>query len=419
MVRRESVELAFVTALQILPANQRAVLLLRDVLAFSADDTATILGASLASVTSSLQRARRTVEQRLPDTTQRAVIERLGKEEIDRLVTRYIDAWERSDTEALVALLLRGCHVLDAAAPNVVQGPTDIARFLAAEPMRHPWRLIRADVGGHVAFACYTIDNDTGNWAAHSLDVLTLGDDGIEAIVGFLDASLVTRMGSPSTHRQTARATTQTASGPGVLATSFDRANEQIVGRQHPLPPRQQVRRSSAGISVDRTSRGYGRGDVVNAASLRMSEPRVPMEALRMTRCESVRLVPDPRRVITKPFLPARRSMPTARRGCGSCSSGSWRCRTRWSTRRSHYADGDCSPAGTATSTPCSTATSVVAARLGRPRPRRLVGIAESAPADRRLLHARVLDRGGRTRQPVDRRRARPVRRRRRARCAS
>ena len=104
-VRRESVELAFVTALQFLPANQRAVLLLRDVLAFSADDTAGILGASVASVTSSLQRARRTVEQRLPDTTQRTVIERLGADRTDQLAARYIDAWERSDTQALIALL--------------------------------------------------------------------------------------------------------------------------------------------------------------------------------------------------------------------------------------------------------------------------------------------------------------------------
>ena len=47
------------------------------------------------------------------------------------------------------------------------------------------------------AFACYTIDNDTGDWAAHSLDVLTLGHDGITAIVGFLDPSLVTRLGLP------------------------------------------------------------------------------------------------------------------------------------------------------------------------------------------------------------------------------
>ena len=93
------------TALQILPANQRAVLLLRDVLAFSADDTAAILGASVASVTSSLQRARRTVENRLPDTTQRSIIERLGAEATDRIAAQYIDAWERSDTQALVDLL--------------------------------------------------------------------------------------------------------------------------------------------------------------------------------------------------------------------------------------------------------------------------------------------------------------------------
>jgi hypothetical protein len=64
--------------------------------------------------------------------------------------------------------------------------------------MRFPWRLVRTDVGGHIAFACYTIDDDTGDWAAHSLDVLTLGRGGIEAIVGFLDASLVTRLGLPA-----------------------------------------------------------------------------------------------------------------------------------------------------------------------------------------------------------------------------
>ena len=114
-VRRESVELAFVTALQILPANQRAVLLFRDVLAFSADDTAAILGASVASVTSSLQRARRTVERRLPDTTQREVIDRLGAQATDRIATRYVEAWERSDTQALRRPALRRRHLLDAA----------------------------------------------------------------------------------------------------------------------------------------------------------------------------------------------------------------------------------------------------------------------------------------------------------------
>ena len=201
VVRRESVELAFVTALQILPANQRAVLLLRDVLAFSADDTAAILGASVASVTSSLQRARRTVERRLPDTTQRAVIEELGTDATDRIAARYIDAWERSDTQALIDLLRADATFSMPPQATWFAGTAAIAEFLAAEPMRVSWRVIRADVGGHVAFACHTFDDDTGTWEPHSLDVVTLGHDGITAIVGFLDASLVTRLGvtAPST----------------------------------------------------------------------------------------------------------------------------------------------------------------------------------------------------------------------------
>ena len=202
-VRRESVELAFVTALQILPANQRAVLLLRDVLAYSADDTAAILGASVASITSSLQRARRTVEQRVPDTTQRAVIARLGPQRTDQLANRYIDAWERSDTEALVALLCADATFSMPPHPTWYAGRDAVAQFLGAEPMRHSWRLIRTDVGGHVAFACYTIDKDTGMWAAHSLDVLTLDHDGVTAIVGFLDPSLVTRLGLPAVQSDT------------------------------------------------------------------------------------------------------------------------------------------------------------------------------------------------------------------------
>ena len=201
-VRRESVELAFVTALQILPANQRAVLLLRDVLAFSAVDTAAILGASAAAVTSSLQRARRTVEQHLPDTTQRALLERLGAKATDRIAAQYVEAWERSDTPALVSLLCADATFSMPPHPAWFAGPAAIATFLDAEPMRYPWHLIRSDVGGHLAFACYTVDRETGDWAAHSLDVLTLGDEGITAIVGFLDSSLVTRLGLPRSRRR-------------------------------------------------------------------------------------------------------------------------------------------------------------------------------------------------------------------------
>ena len=197
-VRRESVELAFVTALQILPANQRAILLLRDVLSFSAKDTAAILGATVASVTSGLQRARRTVEQRLPETPQHAVIEGLGRTGTDQLATQYIDAWERSDTEALVALLCADATFSMPPHAAWFSGRSAITEFLADQPMRHPWRLVRAEVGGQLGFACYTLEPSTGSWTAHSLDVLTLHHDGIAAIVGFLDPSLVPRLGLPA-----------------------------------------------------------------------------------------------------------------------------------------------------------------------------------------------------------------------------
>ena len=201
-VRRESVELAFVTALQILPANQRAVLLLRDVLAFSAVDTAAVLGTSAASVTSSLQRARRTVEQRLPRRHPAGGHRptRSGRRPIESPPSTSRRGSDRT-REALVALLCADATFSMPPHPTWFAGPAAIAQFLDAEPMRYPWRLIRTDVGGHLAFACYTIDHDTGDWAAHSLDVLTLGHDGIEAIVGFLDPSLVTRLGLPGSQQ--------------------------------------------------------------------------------------------------------------------------------------------------------------------------------------------------------------------------
>src|SRR5947207_871188 len=95
--QRESVELAFVAALQNLPANQRAVLILREVLGFSAKETAETLETTTASVNSALQRARAAVEERLPDQSQQATARLLGDDGLQELVDRYIDAWERCD----------------------------------------------------------------------------------------------------------------------------------------------------------------------------------------------------------------------------------------------------------------------------------------------------------------------------------
>src|ERR671933_30196 len=95
--QREAVELAFVAALQHLPPNQRAVLILREVLGFSAQETAETLDTTTASVNSALQRARATIEERTPEQSQQATLRQLGDDQLQEIVERYIEAWERND----------------------------------------------------------------------------------------------------------------------------------------------------------------------------------------------------------------------------------------------------------------------------------------------------------------------------------
>src|ERR671917_456656 len=102
---RESVELAFVAALQHLPANQRAALILREVLGFSAQETADSLETSVASVNSALQRARRTIDERLPEQSQQATMRSLGDERVRDVVQRFVDAFESGEVEAILEVL--------------------------------------------------------------------------------------------------------------------------------------------------------------------------------------------------------------------------------------------------------------------------------------------------------------------------
>src|SRR4051794_27524840 len=103
--QRESVELAFIAALQHLPAQQRAVLILRDVLGYSGAEAAAALDTNADAVYSALQRAHKTVQERLPEQTQQATLRSLGDERLSEIVTGYVDAWERNDVDALAALL--------------------------------------------------------------------------------------------------------------------------------------------------------------------------------------------------------------------------------------------------------------------------------------------------------------------------
>src|SRR5439155_23351334 len=103
--QREAVELAFVAALQLLPANQRAALILREVLGFSAKEAAEMLDTSVASVNSALQRARASVEERGGEQSQQQTLRALGDDQLRAIVDRYVDAWERNDVEAFAAML--------------------------------------------------------------------------------------------------------------------------------------------------------------------------------------------------------------------------------------------------------------------------------------------------------------------------
>ena len=95
--QREAVELAFVAALQNLPPNQRAVLILREVLGFSAKEAAETLETTVASVNSALQRARKAVDERTPEQSQQETLRSLGDDGVREVVQGYVDAWDRGD----------------------------------------------------------------------------------------------------------------------------------------------------------------------------------------------------------------------------------------------------------------------------------------------------------------------------------
>ena len=196
---RESLELAFVVALQRLPPRQRAVLILRDVLGFSAQEVGETLEASVASVKSALQRARRAVDEQLPERSQQATLRALGDNTLRVLVQRYIDAFERNDVDAVVAMLTDDATHAMPPTPTWFSGREAIAAFYAAEPLsgERQWRHLPTRVNGQPAVGCYSRDGEEGSFTAHVLDVLTLRGPRIAAITSFVDIEAFRIVGLP------------------------------------------------------------------------------------------------------------------------------------------------------------------------------------------------------------------------------
>jgi RNA polymerase sigma-70 factor (ECF subfamily) len=186
--QREGVELAFIAALQHLPARQRAVLILRDVLGFSARETATALDTTPVSVDSALQRAHKTVHQRLPEQTQQATLRSLSDDALRQVVQRYVTAWERNDVDAVVAMLAEDAKLAMPPVPTWYHGRDQVASFLRGGPLAGAtrWRLIPVRANGQLAFGLYAWDDKTQTFTPRAVDVLTLRGAQIQQINAFL-----------------------------------------------------------------------------------------------------------------------------------------------------------------------------------------------------------------------------------------
>ena len=193
VVARETVELAFIIAIQLLPPKQRAVLILRDVLGWSAKEVADALGDSVGAVTSALQRARK----RLEGTRRHAPA---PAEEERALVRRFMTAWDAVDVEGLVALLTKDAVMTMPPERMRIAGASAIGDFFSAVPHEgrlDEIRLVPTSANRQPMLAAYARVEE-GEYRPYGLMVLTIEADAISGIVGFPDPELFDRSGLPA-----------------------------------------------------------------------------------------------------------------------------------------------------------------------------------------------------------------------------
>jgi RNA polymerase sigma-70 factor, ECF subfamily len=197
---RESVELAFIAALQHLPARQRAVLILRDVLGFSARDAAEVLETTPISIDSALQRAHKTVEQRLPEQSQQTALRSLGDAELREIVDGYMEAWESADVSAIAAMLADDATLVMPPLLEWYYGRDVITEFLARFPLSGgARRLVPTRANGQPAVAHYYWDAEAEAFLPHAIHVLGFDGNRIRDITIFQTPEVFARFGLPGT----------------------------------------------------------------------------------------------------------------------------------------------------------------------------------------------------------------------------
>lgn len=194
---RETVSLAFITAAQLLPPKQRAVLILRDVLGWSAKETAETLDDTVPAVNSALQRARATLDRARQFGAPAHVRDDDGGR---ALLRRFMAAWDAVDIDGLVRLLAHDALLTMPPVPMYVRGSEAIGEFFATVPADghlDQIRLVPTSANSQPALAAYVRDPADGVHRAYGVMVFSLAADAISGIVGFADASLFDQFDLP------------------------------------------------------------------------------------------------------------------------------------------------------------------------------------------------------------------------------
>jgi len=201
---KETIELAFLAAIQRLPARQRAVLILRDVLDWSAKDTAVTLETTAAAVNSALQRAHAGLAAHVPlDRDEWPVRDRATAGAAEKLLLQQlVEAWERADTKALVALLRDDARMVMPPRATWFAGSAAIGLFLREhvfDVMGHGWRLVPTAANRQPAFGLYWRAPDDLEFRAFAIGVLTVEDDAITELAIFGEPALFAAFDLPAT----------------------------------------------------------------------------------------------------------------------------------------------------------------------------------------------------------------------------
>ena len=184
----EAVELAFVAAMQHLPPRQRAVLILREVLGFSAKEVGETLETSVPSVNSALQRARKIVEERLPERSQQVTLRSLGDARMKEIVESYMEAMRGGDVQRVVSMLTEDASWSMPPLASWYGGIGEVEVFLRTKPLSGEWRWRHrpAIANGQLAVGTYTWMEQEKTHLPFSLDVLTLEGERIREVTAFV-----------------------------------------------------------------------------------------------------------------------------------------------------------------------------------------------------------------------------------------